>query len=119
MPDLSPLLSDYQFEPNLARAATLPARWYRAPEYWELEKERIFARTWQAVGRVEEVRRPGDFFTCDVVGEPLVVTRGTDECSAPSTTSAATAPGTWPPARATANRCNAAITAGPTVSTAG
>src|SRR5437763_1530093 len=71
-------LSDFQFEPNLERAATIPARWYVAPEFLTLEKDRIFARTWQAVGRTDEVARAGDFFTCEVVGEPLVVTRDTD-----------------------------------------
>ena len=30
------------------------------------------------MGRLDEVTRPGDFFTCEVLGEPLVITRGTD-----------------------------------------
>ncbi len=72
------LLGDFTFQPDLARAATLPAAWYRGAEMLALEKERIFARTWQAVGRTADVVRPGDFFTCDLVGEPLVITRGTD-----------------------------------------
>src|SRR5438046_1974956 len=71
-------LSDFRFEPDLARAATMPARWYIAPEFLALEKDRVFARTWQAVGRIDEVAGIGDFFTCEVLGEPLVVTRGTD-----------------------------------------
>ncbi len=78
MTNSPPTPADYTFDPDLAHAATMPARWYRAPEFAALEKERIFARTWQAVGRAEEVARAGDFFTCEVVGEPLVVTRGTD-----------------------------------------
>ncbi|HUS15231.1 MAG TPA: SRPBCC family protein [Chloroflexia bacterium] len=76
--DPTALLDDYRFEPDLAHAATLPARWYVAPEYLALEKVRIFGRTWQAVGRLDEVTRPGDFFTAEIVGEPLVITRGTD-----------------------------------------
>src|SRR5258708_224012 len=32
-------LSDYEFEPNLARAATLPARWYVEPDFLALEKD--------------------------------------------------------------------------------
>jgi choline monooxygenase len=44
----------------------------------DLERERIFYQTWQPVGRADQVRRPGDFFTCEVVGQPLVVTRGQD-----------------------------------------
>lgn len=71
-------LSDFTFEPDLARATTLPAHWYRGEEMLALEKDRIFASTWQLVGRTVEVSRPGDFFTADVLGEPIVVTRGTD-----------------------------------------
>src|SRR3954470_9451401 len=78
MTNLTSILGDYHFEPDLARAATLPAAWYRGEEMLALEKERIFATTWQLVGRTADVVRPGDFFTADVVGEPIVVTRGTD-----------------------------------------
>ena len=71
-------LSDYRFEPDLARAATFPAGWYLDPLALEQERERIFWATWQPVGRTEMVRRPGDFFTADLLGEPLVVTCGLD-----------------------------------------
>ena len=71
-------LSDYMPTADLSRAATMPARWYTDPRFLELEKERIFWKTWQPVGRVEDVRRPGDFFACEVTGEPLVITRGLD-----------------------------------------
>ncbi len=43
-----------------------------------LEKEHIFYRTWQWVGSTHLVQRPGDFFTYDLYGEPLVITRGQD-----------------------------------------
>jgi choline monooxygenase len=63
------------FEPNLARASTFPARWYTEPETLAVERRRIFGRTWQPVGRLDQVRRPGDYFACDVAGEPHVVVR--------------------------------------------
>src|SRR5438105_13508419 len=68
-------LSDYTPTPDLSRATTLPARWYVAPEFLALEKEKIFRRTWQPAGYLSHVARPGDFFTCDVAGEPLIVLR--------------------------------------------
>lgn len=71
-------ITDFVFQPDLATAATIPARWYLDPAALEREKERIFSRTWQLVGRVEQVRAGGDFFTCAVLDEPLVVTRATD-----------------------------------------
>lgn len=71
-------LSDYSPASDLAYASTMPARWYTDPRFLALEKERIFWKTWQPVGHVDSVRRPGDFFTCEVTGERLVVTRGQD-----------------------------------------
>jgi choline monooxygenase len=65
------------FEPNLACASTLSARWYIDPSIADLERRRIFARTWQPVGRLDQVTRPGDFFTSEVAGEPLVIVRDT------------------------------------------
>jgi choline monooxygenase len=70
-------LNDFVFEPNLARATTIPSRWYTDPAMLALEQERIFCRTWQLVGRLEQLRNPGDFFTCTVNEEPLVITRDT------------------------------------------
>lgn len=35
-------LNDYTPTKNLARASTLPARWYIEPQFLELEKEKIF-----------------------------------------------------------------------------
>ncbi|MCA9922569.1 MAG: Rieske 2Fe-2S domain-containing protein [Anaerolineales bacterium] len=71
-------LDDYTFTLDPALAQTLPARWYTDPAFLTAEKEAIFWRTWQPVGRTADVRRPGDFFTCEVLGEPLVISRGKD-----------------------------------------
>src|SRR5687768_6869964 len=60
---------------DLARAATLPASWYTDPRMLPIERERLFWRTWQPVAAVENLARVGDFVTCEVQGEPLVVTR--------------------------------------------
>jgi hypothetical protein len=55
-------LSDFTPTPDLATAQTMPARWYTDPALLELEKTNIFWKTWQPVGRLELVQRPGDFF---------------------------------------------------------
>ena len=60
----------------LARAATLPSAYYLDPAYLELEKERIFGRTWQLVARTDDLQRPGDFVPVTVLDEPIVLTRG-------------------------------------------
>jgi len=69
------VFEDYRIQPDLADAWTLPARWYTDPAILPLEKEKIFFRTWQWVGSTSLVQRPGDFFTYDLYGEPIVVTR--------------------------------------------
>ncbi len=70
-------LTDFAYQPDLSLATTIPARWYTDPAMLPAEEQRVFGCTWQLVGRLEQVRNPGDFFTCSVVDEPLVVTRDT------------------------------------------
>src|SRR5262249_59098853 len=41
----------------LTRGRTLPAEWYTNPKLFEREAERIFAASWNYVGRVEQVAR--------------------------------------------------------------
>jgi len=36
------------------------------------------SRTWQIVGRADQVGKPGDYLTANVAGEPIVVVRGQD-----------------------------------------
>ena len=57
---------------------TLPGRDYRDPEIYELERQRIFLRSWFCAGRAEQAPEPGDWFTIDVVGESILVLRGDD-----------------------------------------
>jgi choline monooxygenase len=71
-------LGDYRFEPDLSAASTLPARWYTDPALLPLERERIFARTWQPAGHAAPVAAPGTFLACDVAGEPVLITRAQD-----------------------------------------
>jgi choline monooxygenase len=72
------LLNLYNPHDPLDHAWTLPSPWYFDPRIHELEQQSVFARTWQAVGRVDQVREKGNFFTADLAGEPLVVARGDD-----------------------------------------
>ncbi len=60
---------------ELSRAFTLPSRYYFEPEFLAEEKEKIFACTWQLLGSSQQVARPGDYFTFDLAGEPLLLVR--------------------------------------------
>src|SRR5215213_558267 len=54
---------------------TLPYAWYSSAEVLRLERERIFARSWQYAGRADEVADPGSFVAVDAGGIPLLVVR--------------------------------------------
>jgi choline monooxygenase len=65
----------FPFDPDIRRAATVPARLYVDPVYLALEEEKIFGRTWQLVGRADQLRETGDFLTADIARESIVVLR--------------------------------------------
>jgi Rieske 2Fe-2S family protein len=58
-----------------AGAKTLDAAWYRVPEIFARERERLFAGGWNCVGRAEDIAAPGDYIVVDVAGESVIVTR--------------------------------------------
>lgn len=57
---------------------TLPREAYVDQGWFERERDRIFARQWFCVGRVEEIPEPGDHVVCDVTGESVIVVRTRD-----------------------------------------
>jgi choline monooxygenase len=65
----------FPFDPDIRRASTIPARLYVDPVYLELERERVFAHTWQLVGRVDQVAEHGTFFTAEIGNDSIVVLR--------------------------------------------
>lgn len=77
---LRSLLAAFDPELPLERARTIPNTWYTAPEVYAAERDAVFARTWQVVGRAEQVRDPGSFLTAAIAGEPVLVVRGEDGC---------------------------------------
>jgi len=67
-------------------AQTLASRFYTDPAILDIEKSRIFHRTWQLVGTLSQacgevngmkrtIADPESFFTADVAGEPIIVVR--------------------------------------------
>jgi choline monooxygenase len=72
------LLDLYRANAPLEEAYTIPAAWYLDERIERLESEQVFGRNWIAVGRVDQVAKPGAFFTTELAGEPLVVVRGND-----------------------------------------
>jgi choline monooxygenase len=75
---LAELVDRYDSQAPLAAARTAPAAWYVDPRIHELEQRTTFARHWQPVARLDQLREPGDYVTCELAGEPILLVRGND-----------------------------------------
>ena len=58
-------------------ARGLPRAAYTTEEFFELEQERLFPRTWQGIGFVDDVPEPGDAIPITVSGLPLILVHDT------------------------------------------
>ncbi len=75
---LEQILDSYNDKAPLSEAFTIPAPWYVDARVAELELQTVFSKTWQVIGRIDQVSKPGQFVTATVGGEPLVAVRGND-----------------------------------------
>lgn len=70
---------DFTIDADIRSASTLPARVYSDPAIFRLERERVFARTWQYAGHDDLVKVAGQVFPFTLLpgalDEPLVLTR--------------------------------------------
>ncbi len=64
---------------DIREARTLPAFVYSEPAVFELQRERVFASSWQLVGDLDQVKVPGQVrpttFLEGILAEPLLLTR--------------------------------------------
>src|SRR5260370_11782447 len=72
------IVASYNQTVPLAEASTMPGPWYADARIAELERQTVFSGTWQVMGRVDQVEKPGQFVSASVAGEPLVAVRGND-----------------------------------------
>jgi choline monooxygenase len=59
----------------LHKASPLPGWCYASPEWYQREVDTMFRKDWLCVGRAEQVPNPGDYFSIELVGHPLIVVR--------------------------------------------
>jgi phenylpropionate dioxygenase-like ring-hydroxylating dioxygenase large terminal subunit len=59
----------------LLEAETMPAWCYTSPAFYRREVERIWRKVWNFVGSVSQIPDPGDYFTLNFAGVPLIVLR--------------------------------------------
>ncbi|MBV9774446.1 MAG: aromatic ring-hydroxylating dioxygenase subunit alpha [Gemmatimonadetes bacterium] len=73
---------EFTIDADIRRAQTLPAAVYHDPAYWALQRERVFARSWQFVPGAERVRASGHLLPFTLLegclDEPLVLACGDD-----------------------------------------
>ena len=72
------LLRSYNDQSPLEASYTIPAAWYVDERIARLERQYVFGGTWQAVARLDQLQRPGQFVTTHLAGEPLIVVRSSD-----------------------------------------
>ena len=51
----------------------LPAEAYKSQEQYEREMERLFLPSWHFIGATGDAPNDGDYFTCELLGRPLIV----------------------------------------------
>lgn len=80
---LPPVESSSMFSPAayagvrrpLAEAETMPPWCYTSEAFYRREVERVFTKVWNFIGRDDRIPNPGDYFTLEFVGIPVVVVR--------------------------------------------
>jgi phenylpropionate dioxygenase-like ring-hydroxylating dioxygenase large terminal subunit len=63
---------------ELEVARSLPAICYTSQDFFSLEEKHVFQRNWLCVGRENQIPNNGDYFTIDILSDPLVIVRGKD-----------------------------------------
>lgn len=69
--------------PEIEQASTLPSSFYTSPQWFELSKEKIFAKTWQFCLSNEDLKLPGQVVPFNLLpgmlDEPILFTRTEDD----------------------------------------
>lgn len=73
-------MTDFFIDPDIRRAKTMPSSFYLEERFFELSKEKIFARTWQFAGRADEFEslRPVTLLP-GILNEPILLSKNGGE----------------------------------------
>ncbi len=58
-----------------SEARTMPSAFYTSEAFLDMEKDAVFRAGWVCLGHVGEIPNPGDYFTTELVGEQILVSR--------------------------------------------
>ena len=73
-------MSDFRAtsDSHVSGSRTLPRHVFTSADVLANERDRIFARAWNCVGRTSAIAAPGDFVLADIAGESIIVLRDGD-----------------------------------------
>ena len=75
LPSIAP--ADLEITP-VTRSETIPSAWYTDPAFHGVDRDAVFARSWQNVGSLDQVREAGQILVGNVADNPVMVVRGQD-----------------------------------------
>jgi phenylpropionate dioxygenase-like ring-hydroxylating dioxygenase large terminal subunit len=59
-------------------ARAMPPGVYTSDTFHDAELENVFKRSWFCVGRASALANTGDYVTCELAGQPIIVLRNKD-----------------------------------------
>ncbi|MDP2520284.1 aromatic ring-hydroxylating oxygenase subunit alpha [Shimia thalassica] len=59
-------------------ARAMPPSVYTSEAFHDTELENVFKKSWFCVGRASALEKPGDYVTCELAGQPIIVLRDRD-----------------------------------------
>jgi phenylpropionate dioxygenase-like ring-hydroxylating dioxygenase large terminal subunit len=77
MKHLQETLQELAALPN-DRPMGMPGAFYTSQEYYEHETRTVLRSGWHCLGREDEIPNTGDYFTAQLLNEPLLVVRADD-----------------------------------------
>ena len=76
-------MASFEIDPDIRKAKTLSSEFYTDERYFELSKEKIFAKSWQLVATADEISSLKPFVILpDFLDEPILISRneGVTKC---------------------------------------
>src|SRR5947208_9635498 len=72
-------MPDFDIDPDIKKAWTLPSRFYTEQRYFDLAKEKIFSRCWHFVGRSFDLEALEPIILLPgVMNEPIVISKANE-----------------------------------------
>jgi phenylpropionate dioxygenase-like ring-hydroxylating dioxygenase large terminal subunit len=72
-------LPESRLTASAATSATLPGWAYTDPAVFEREREAIHFRSWHYAGATQDLSKPGDYLTAQILDQNVIIIRGKDD----------------------------------------